>query len=193
MARRFIGPLVIIALGLLVVSRATTAPPGRMPTIGALELGMLPPSPEWKARSLLVQELRTLGCLEGQNIVLEYRWAQGQRGRLSSLAAELVGLPVDVIVVPASPAIHAAQRATTTIPIVMVSVNDPVEDAIVADLARPGSNITGWVAWCQSSVANCWSSSKTRFPRSHRWLSSPIRRIPRPTAWSTTPNVRPMC
>jgi ABC transporter substrate binding protein len=119
------------------------APPATMPRVGVLELGTPPPSPEWKARALLVQELRQLGWLEGQNIVFEYRWAQGQPGRLSSLAAELVGLPVDVLVVSASPAIHAAQRATTTLPIVMVSVNDPVEDAIVADLARPGRNLCG--------------------------------------------------
>jgi ABC-type uncharacterized transport system substrate-binding protein len=75
--------------------------------------------------------------------VLEYRWANGQPSRLSSLAAELVRLPVDVIVVSASPAIRAAQRATTIIPIVMLSVGDPVEAGFVADLARPGGNITG--------------------------------------------------
>jgi len=139
-----IGLLVTFALGLLVAPLAATAPPpGKMPRIGVLELGAPPASPDWKAHSLLLQNLRKLGWLEGQNLVLEYRWANGQPSRLSSHAAELVRLPVDVIVVSASPAIHAAQRATTTIPIVMVSVSDPVEEGFVTDLARPGGNITG--------------------------------------------------
>jgi putative ABC transport system substrate-binding protein len=136
--------LVILALSLLVAPLAAEAQPlGKVPRIGVLELGIPPASPDWKARSRLLQNLRTLGWLEGQNLVLEYRWANGQPRRLSSLAAELVRLPVDVIVVSASPAIRAAQRATTTIPIVMISIGDPVEEGFVAGLARPGGNITG--------------------------------------------------
>jgi putative ABC transport system substrate-binding protein len=139
-----IGVLVTFPLGLLVVALTAAAPPpGNMPRIGVLELGAPPASPDWKAQSLLLQNLRKIGWLEGQNLVLEYRWANGQPSRLASLAAELVRLPVDVIVVAASPAIRAAQRATTNIPIVMVSVGDPVEEGFVADLARPGGNITG--------------------------------------------------
>jgi putative ABC transport system substrate-binding protein len=136
--------LVILALSLLVAPLAAEAQPlGKVPRIGVLELGTPPASPDWKAHSLLLQNLRKLGWLEGQNLVMEYRWANGQPSRLSSLAAELVRLPVDVIVVAASPAIRAVQRATTTIPIVMVSVGDPVEEGFVADLARPGGNISG--------------------------------------------------
>ncbi len=143
MTRRTIGFIITLALSLLVAPLAAEAPPGKMPRIGVLELGAPPASPDWKVYSPLLQNLRTLGWLEGQNLVLEYRWANGQPSRLSSLAAELVRLPVDVIVVSASPAIHAAQRATTIIPIVMLSVSDPVDEGFVADLARPGGNITG--------------------------------------------------
>jgi putative tryptophan/tyrosine transport system substrate-binding protein len=136
--------LVILALSLLVAPLAAEAQLlGKVPRIGVLELGTPPASPAWIAHSLLWQNLRQLGWLEGQNLVMEYRWANGQPSRLSSLAAELVRLPVDVIVVVASPAIRAVQRATTTIPIVMVSVGDPVEEGFVADLARPGGNISG--------------------------------------------------
>jgi putative ABC transport system substrate-binding protein len=75
--------------------------------------------------------------------VLEYRWAEGRDSRLYTLAAELVRLPVDVIVVSNSLAIRAAKQETTTIPIVMISIGDPMENELVADLARPGGNITG--------------------------------------------------
>jgi putative ABC transport system substrate-binding protein len=91
----------------------------------------------------LVQELRTLGWREGQNILLEYRWAEGQASRLPPLADELVRLPVDVLVVVGTPPIRAAQHATSTIPIVIISAGDPVAMGLVDDLARPGGNITG--------------------------------------------------
>ena len=90
-----------------------------------------------------MQELRTLGWLEGQNLVLEYRWAEGRDRRLYTLAAALVGLPVAVMVVSTSLASRAAKQETTTIPIVMIAGGDPVEREFVADLARPGGNITG--------------------------------------------------
>jgi ABC-type uncharacterized transport system substrate-binding protein len=123
-----IGLLVTFALSLLVVPLAATAsPPGNMPQIGMLVLGAPPAAPDWKAQSLLLQDLRKIGWLDGQNLLIEYCWANRQPRRLSSLAAKLVRLPVDVIMVAASPAIHVAQRATTTIPIVMVSVGDSVE------------------------------------------------------------------
>jgi putative ABC transport system substrate-binding protein len=143
MTRHPIVLLITLALGLLAASLTAAAPPAKMPRIGVLEFGSPPAAPDWKARSFFLQELRKLGWLEGQNLVLEYRWAEGQPSRLSTLAAELVRLPVDAIVVNATPAIRAVQQATTTIPIVMISVGDPVEMGFVADLARPGGNITG--------------------------------------------------
>ena len=89
------------------------------------------------------QGLRALGYVEGQNIALEFRWAEGQYDRLPGLAAELVRLNVNVILAGGPPAIQAAKQATETIPIVMAAVADPVATGFVASLARPGGNITG--------------------------------------------------
>jgi putative ABC transport system substrate-binding protein len=88
--------------------------------------------------------LRELGYVEGKNIILEYRYAEGKFERLPDLAAELVRLKVDVIVTASTPAIRAAQHATNTIPIVMANVGDPIAQGFVASLARPGGNITGF-------------------------------------------------
>jgi len=90
-----------------------------------------------------LRKLRELGWVEGQNLVIEYRWAEGNVERLPALAAELVRLKVDVIVAPAGSAALAAKNATSSIPIVMMAPNDPVEMGLVASLRRPGGNITG--------------------------------------------------
>jgi putative tryptophan/tyrosine transport system substrate-binding protein len=88
--------------------------------------------------------LRELGYIEGQNIATEYRYAEGKRGQLRELAAELVRLKVDIIVVPGTIPIRAAKNATKTIPIVMTGGgSDPVEAGLVESLARPGGNVTG--------------------------------------------------
>ena len=87
--------------------------------------------------------LRDLGYVAGRNISIHYRWAEGDYGRLPGLAAELVQLKVDVIVVAGTPGIRAAKQATTTIPIVIASTGDAVANGLVASLARPGGNITG--------------------------------------------------
>ena len=89
------------------------------------------------------QRLRDLGWVDGQNIVVEYRWAEGRFDRLPGLAEELVGLKVDVIVAPTSIYAGAAKRATSTIPIVFASHADPIGSGHVVSLARPGGNITG--------------------------------------------------
>jgi putative ABC transport system substrate-binding protein len=87
--------------------------------------------------------LRELGYVDGRNVAIESRWAEGKYERLPALAAELVGLKVDVIVTYAVPGIRAAKEATNTLPIVMAVVVDPVATGLVASLARPGGNITG--------------------------------------------------
>ena len=87
--------------------------------------------------------LRELGYTEGNNIAIEFRWAEGNVDRLPKLAAELVSLDVAVIVTYGTPGVVAAKQATQTIPIVMVTAGDPVSTGIVASLARPGGNITG--------------------------------------------------
>ena len=89
------------------------------------------------------QALRELGYVEGKNIVIEYRFAEGKFDRLSDLAAELVELKVDLIVANVTQASLAAKGATRTVPIVMQGVSDPIGTGLVASLARPGANITG--------------------------------------------------
>ena len=89
------------------------------------------------------QGLRELGYVEGKNIVIEWRSAEGKLDRLPALAVELVRLKVDVIVSSGPGATRAAKEATSTIPIVMTNDNDPVGNGFVASLARPGGNITG--------------------------------------------------
>ena len=89
------------------------------------------------------QGLRDLGYVEGRNVVIEFRDAEGKLERLPALAAELVALKVDVIVVGGTVAALAAKQATRTVPIVFVSAVDPVTDGLVTSLARPGGNVTG--------------------------------------------------
>jgi len=89
------------------------------------------------------QGLRDLGYVEGQNIIVEYRFAEWQDAQLPALAAELLQLPVDVLVTLAAPATRVSRQATATIPIVFMIVNDPVGQGLVASLAQPGGNVTG--------------------------------------------------
>jgi ABC-type uncharacterized transport system substrate-binding protein len=88
--------------------------------------------------------LRDLGYVEGQSYVIEYRSADGSAERFADLAAELVRMPVDIIVTRGTPAVLAAKKATATIPIVMAAIGDPVGVGVVASLAQPGGNITGF-------------------------------------------------
>src|SRR5262245_54828215 len=143
MCRRTIGRMLILALAVLVAPLATEA----QQLTHVYRIGLLTataPAPE-RARNLeaFLEGMRALGYVEGQNLVMEYRWGEGQYERLPDLAAELVHLKVDVLVTPETPAALAAKQATTTIPIVMTTVNDPVGSGLVASLARPGGNITG--------------------------------------------------
>jgi len=112
--------------------------PAKVPRIGFLTSAAGDPATE-----ALRQGLRELGYVEGKNILIEYRYAEGASQRLSELAEELVRLNVDVIVTAATEPSLAAQRATRTIPIVMGAGGDPVAAGLIANLARPGGNITG--------------------------------------------------
>ena len=111
--------------------------PKKVPRIGFIVIGA---SANLNA---FLQELRELGYVDGQNIAVEVRAANSKIERFPALASELVGLKVDVIVAANSLAGRAAQQATTTIPIVVLNMGDPVADGLVANLARPGGNITG--------------------------------------------------
>jgi putative ABC transport system substrate-binding protein len=127
---------------LLLAPLGIHAQPGpRIRRIGLLSQRSGPTNEEFQS---LVVPLRELGWIEGKNIVIESRFAKGKLEALSPLADELVGLGVDLIVTYGTPAALAAKNATTSIPIVMGSVGDPVAMGIVASLARPDGNITGY-------------------------------------------------
>jgi putative ABC transport system substrate-binding protein len=119
--------------------RAYTQQPGKVWRIGILRSG----APSDASTEGLKEGLRELGYVEGQNLAVEYRWAEGRDERLPDLAADLVGLKVDVIVATGGPPAVAAKQATAAIPIVMLVGGDPVEIGLVASLARPGANVTG--------------------------------------------------
>ena len=109
--------------------------------------------------------LRELGYVEGKNMVIEFRWADGKNDRLPELAAELVRLKVDVLVTHAVPGTRAAKEATTTIPIVTAVVADPVALGLVASLARPGGNITGSTFFYAELTAKRLELLREVFPR----------------------------
>jgi putative ABC transport system substrate-binding protein len=132
----------VITGGLLAAPRAVEAQPARK-VVRIGYLGYSSPALEQHLVEALRQGLRELGYVESQNLVIEYRSAGGNRQRFPELVADLVGLKVDVIVTLATPAALAARQATTTIPIVVAAMADPVQDGLVASLARPGGNITG--------------------------------------------------
>jgi putative ABC transport system substrate-binding protein len=132
----------VLLIGLLVAPLATEAQQsGRVYRVGYLST----PTRESVEHGLaaFLRTLRELGWIEGQNLIIEYRWAEGNVERLPALAAELVRRKVDVIVAPAGSAALAAKNATSSIPIVMIFASDPVEMGLVASLRRPGGNITG--------------------------------------------------
>jgi putative tryptophan/tyrosine transport system substrate-binding protein len=123
-------------------SSAEAQQPKKVPRLGYLVTAGEPGNPEASDKAFR-EGLRELGYVEGENILIEYRYLEGKRDRIPSLVAELVQLKVDLLVASTPPAIRAAKQATKTIPIVMVTTNDPVATGIVDSLARPGGNITG--------------------------------------------------
>ncbi len=139
--RAFIGTLMG---GLLAAPLAAEAQPaGKVPRVGVLSPGNPPPRDAFHQRDRFEAGLRELGWKPGSNIVVDYRYAEGKLERLPALAAELVRIPVDVIVARGL-TIAAARQATAKIPIVMAADPDPVRSGFVASLARPGGNITGF-------------------------------------------------
>src|SRR4029077_14809537 len=142
--RKHMSKIVLLTLGafLLALSvRVEAQQPKKVPRIGFLSTGSI--SSTLATREAFQQGLRGLGYVEGKNIVVEYRFAEGKLDRVPDLVAELVLLKVDVIVVPSSSVARAAKKVTTTIPIVMASAGGPFRDGLIASLARPGGNVTG--------------------------------------------------
>jgi ABC-type uncharacterized transport system substrate-binding protein len=133
----------LVTLSLFCIHVAQAQQPKKVPRIGYLLAG--DPASESTRFEAIRLALRELGYIEGQNIAIEYRYAEGKPGRNQELAAELVRLKVDIIVVAGGdPPIRAAKNATKTIPIIMVGVGlDPVVAGLVESLARPGGNVTG--------------------------------------------------
>jgi putative tryptophan/tyrosine transport system substrate-binding protein len=140
--RTIIGCIITCTLGYLCVAplAGVAQPPTPVHRIGYLLGTTREQEPSLQA---FLEAMRALGYIEGQNLVMEYRAAEGQYERLPALAAELVRLQVDVLLAVTTPAVLAAKDATTTIPIVMMGVGDPVGSGLVASLARPGGNVTG--------------------------------------------------
>jgi putative tryptophan/tyrosine transport system substrate-binding protein len=163
-----VGCIVTLILGLLTAPATHAQPPAQAARIGYLVTGGLA-SPETRVLlDAFRQGLRERGYVEGQNIVIEYRAADGQLQRFPALAAELAQLKPEVIVAQGTPAALAAKDATTTIPIVTPVMGDPVGDGLVASLARPGGNITGLTFLGPELVAKRLELLKEALPRVSR-------------------------
>ncbi len=144
MRLRTIGLIGTLALGLFVVPLPSEAQQvGKVYRIGFLAFGP-PPSGVSPSLEALRQRLRELGYMEGQNLILEPRYAKGNLGRLPGLAAELVRLKADIIITSGTGAAWAAQDATKAIPIIIAGASDPVAFGLVDSLASPGGNVTGF-------------------------------------------------
>jgi putative tryptophan/tyrosine transport system substrate-binding protein len=136
--------------------------PKKVPRIGYLSPGS--PSTNLGYREAFLQGLRELGYVEGKNIVIEYRWAEGRFERMPKLAEELVLLKVDIILAVTSAVARAAKNATTAIPIVMTNAGEPFREGLVASLARPGGNVTGLTNLSQALSGKRLELLKDIFP-----------------------------
>jgi putative ABC transport system substrate-binding protein len=157
--REFLGTL---AGGLLVAPRASEAQQdAKVARLGYLATNL---AGNPRGREAVRQGLRDLGYVEGRNVVIEYRDAEGKLERLPALAAELVALKVDVIVTASTAAALAAKQATRTLPIVFAVAADPVTDGLVTSFARPGSNVTGLSLLSPELVGKCLEHLKQAVP-----------------------------
>ena len=140
---RLIGLVVALVIGLLAAPLAASAQPaGKVYRIGYLSTGSASGT-YLRPLEAFRQGMRELGWVEGKNMVIEYRYAEGRIDRLPGLAEELVRLKVDIIVASPTPSAMAARDASRTIPIVGMSLTEPVAVGLIASLARPGGNVTG--------------------------------------------------
>jgi len=157
-----VSTVAFLALALLAGPLAVEAQPAKVARVGYLSSGAFTPTDP------VLQGLREQGYTEGQNLAIEYRSAEGRNEAFPALAAELVRLKVDVIVAHSAPAALAAKQATTTIPIVLLNVADPVGIGLVASLARPGGNVTGVSSQAADFTAKLLELAKQAVPRLDR-------------------------
>jgi len=132
---------------------AARAQQSKLPTIGFL--GGTTPAVTVQRTVAFMDRLRELGWFEGRTLAIEYRWAEGRDERFAEVAEEFVQRKVDVIVTAGLPGVLAAKRATAAIPIVFAVLTDPVGSGVVASLARPGGNVTGFMNF-EFSIAGKW-------------------------------------
>jgi putative ABC transport system substrate-binding protein len=129
--------------------------PNRMPRVGVL-MALVDGDLEGRRYiEALTQGLQALGWTQGRNLQIDYRWGGNDRDRIQAYANELVGLKPDVILAQTSLVVPALQRATRAVPVVFMQINDPVESGIVASMARPGGNITGFMSF-ELTVGGKW-------------------------------------
>jgi putative ABC transport system substrate-binding protein len=160
--------MAVMAGGLLAAPRAAQAQvAGKVYRIGLLDYSAPDPARQawWNA---FRQRMRELGYVEGQNIRFEQRWAEGEVDRLPKLAAELVGLKVDLIVTGGTNSAVAAKRATSNIPIVTATLADPVATGVAASLGQPGSNLTGMTTISSDLAGKRLDLLRTVAPRASR-------------------------
>jgi putative tryptophan/tyrosine transport system substrate-binding protein len=183
---RRIGLAVVLAVSVLSPLAAGTQQTAKVPRIGVL-VPAEPESPNEPNVATFRRGLRDLGYIDGQNIAVEYRWAHGQAARYSTLAAELVRLDLNLIVIGSGVALLAAKNVTQTLPVVGVGMGgDPVATGLVVSLARPGGNITGVTGIIDSGFVAKWAELlKEAAPRISRVgylydASNPVsrRRLP---------------
>ncbi|MBV9859855.1 MAG: ABC transporter substrate-binding protein [Alphaproteobacteria bacterium] len=159
------------AIGVCAAFAAAAKPvEGRTARVGVL--GTAP----WAPFEDLREGLRELGYIEGKHIAFEYRWSNGHNETYPTLAAELVALPVDLIITIATPATLAARDATSTIPILMVPVGDPIKSGLVANLAHPGGNLTGFTIFTADTAGKRVELLKQTLPSLSRLavLANPV-------------------
>ena len=175
---RRIGLAVVLAVSLALAPLSAEAQ-DKTPRIGFLSNGT-PTSAVLQVESFL-RGLRELGWIEGQTIAIEYRWAEGNPNRVPALLADLVQLKVDVIVLAGTTAVRAAAKMTSTVPVVFVSLADPVALGVVPSLARPGGNMTGLASEFEELITKQLQLLKEALPKVsrvallyHPDISSPI-------------------
>jgi putative ABC transport system substrate-binding protein len=162
--RRPVFRLTLCSILITLCSLGEAQQPNRIPRLGILRTGA-PPDPLMDA---LRQGLREIGYIEGKNVLVEYRWAQGKNEQLAELAANLVQIKVDVIIAAGPGPILAAKKATSTIPIVMPVVINPVGSGLVESLARPGGNLTGLASQTDELPGKWMELLKEILPKAYR-------------------------